>query len=78
VRSRVLPGSFAGREVAELREPLGLGVVLALAGPGEHPAALRHPQQVVRASALAPDEAEDFDREQAELGGGHVTNGLLT
>ena len=35
-------------------------------------AALREPQQVVRPGALAPDEAEDLDREEAELGR-HVT-----
>ena len=58
---------LAGFEVAELREPLRLGVVLALAGPVEHPAALRHPQQVVRARAPAADEAEDLVGEEAEL-----------
>ena len=72
-----LAGLLAGVEVAEVREPLGLGVVLALAGPGEHPAALRHAQQVVRAGAVAADEAEDLDGEEAEFGGGHVTDRLL-
>ena len=58
-------------EVDQFREPLGLGVALALARPGEHAAALRQPQQLVRPGAVAPDEAEDLDREEAELVG-HV------
>ena len=40
---------LAGREVSELGQPLGLGVVLALARPREESAALCEAQQVVRA-----------------------------
>ena len=58
---------LARLEVAELGQPLGLDVVLAFARPVEDPAAPGHLQQVVRAHALAADEAEDLVREQAEL-----------
>ena len=63
-----LAGLLARLEVAELGQPLGLDVVLALARPVEEAVALGHPQQVVRADALAADEAEDLVGEQAELG----------
>ena len=59
---------LARLEVAEPGQPLGLDVVLALAGPVEQAVALGHPQEVVRAHALAADEAEDLVREEAELG----------
>ena len=67
-------GAFAGLarfasclEVAELREPLWLDVVLAFSGPVEHPPLSRHPQEVVRARAAATDEAENLVREQTEF-----------
>src|SRR6059036_2016107 len=68
-----LPGLLAGGEIAEPREPLRLGVVLALAGPGEHPAPLCEPQEVVGAGAGSPDEAENLVGEEAELTGRHET-----
>ena len=52
-------GLRARLEVSQLREPLGLDVVLALPGPVEHPPAPRHAQQVVRTGAVAADETED-------------------
>ena len=58
---------LARLQVAELREPLRLDVVLALPRPVEDAPAPRHLEQVVRAHALAPDEAEDLVGEQAEL-----------
>ena len=67
VRSRVLPGSLRASQVAQLGQPLGLHVVLALARPGHEAVVARHPQQVVRAHALPPDQAEDLVGEQAEL-----------
>ncbi|HEU0335437.1 MAG TPA: MMPL family transporter, partial [Gaiellaceae bacterium] len=54
-------------EVAEPGQPLRLDVVLALARPVEHAPAARHPKQVVRARAPAPDEREDLEREQGQL-----------
>ena len=53
-------------QVAEAREPLRLGVVLALAGPVQDSAAADHPSEVVRRCATAPDEAEDLVREEAQ------------
>src|SRR5262249_32675419 len=67
---RALPGLArlcARGEVAELREPLRLDVVLALPGPVEDPAVPRHLQEVVRAGSAVADEAEDLVREEAEL-----------
>ena len=62
-----LAGFASCLEVAELREPLWLGVVLAFSGPVEHSPPLRHPQEVVRARAAATDEAENLVREEAEF-----------
>ena len=62
-----LAGFASCLEVAELREPLWLDVVLALSGPVEHAPPSRHPQEVVRPRAAATDEAEDLVREEAEL-----------
>ena len=45
---------LARLQVAELRQPLRLDVVLALARPVEDPAAPGHAQQVVRAGAARP------------------------
>ena len=58
---------LARLEVAEPGEPLRLDVVLALAGPVEHPAAPRHAQQVVGAGARPADEAEDLVGEEGQL-----------
>ena len=69
-------GLLAGRQVAELREALGLGVVLALSRPGEHPSALGHLQEVVGAGSLTADQAEDLAGGQAEFCTGHVSEQL--
>ena len=60
-------GRLPGLEVPEPGEPLRLRVVLALSSPVEHAPAPGQPQEVVRAGALAPDEAEDLVREQAQV-----------
>src|SRR5262249_45985130 len=62
-----LPRLLPGLEVAELGEALRLDVVLALPGPGEHPAALRHAEQVVRTRATASDEPEDLVRKEGQV-----------
>ena len=62
-----LPRLLARVEIAEPGEALGLDVVPALTGPVEHAAAPRHPQQVVRRSAVAPDQAEDLVGEERQL-----------
>jgi osmotically-inducible protein OsmY len=58
---------LAGLQVAELREPLRLDVVLALAGPIEHAAAPGHAQQVVRTRSAAADETEDLVGKERQL-----------
>ena len=61
------PGLAARREVAELLEPLRLGVVLALR-PGAVDAALpRHAHEVVRAGAAVSDQDEHGVRERIQV-----------
>ena len=62
-----LPGLFVRFEVAEFGQAFRLDVVLALAGPVEHPSAACHLQQVVSPRSAATDETEDLVREQAEF-----------
>jgi fluoride exporter len=60
-------GLAARVQVSELRKPFRFDVVLALARPVEHSPPTRQPEEVVRASAAAADEAEDLVGEQAQL-----------
>jgi hypothetical protein len=73
VRSRGLARFFARLQVAEAGKPLGLGVVLALAGPVEDPAVPSHLAQVVCACPVAPDQPEDLVREERQVISRHVT-----
>jgi hypothetical protein len=57
----------ACRQVSELGEPFGLDVVLALTCPVENPPVPRHPEEIVRAGPVRPDEAEDLVGEQAQF-----------
>ena len=57
----------ARRQVSELGEPLGLDVVLALTGPVEDPAVLRHPEEIVRAGPAGAYQAKDLVGEQAQF-----------
>ena len=65
-------GRARGAEQPEVREALGLGVVLALrrrpVGPG---ALAHHPHEVVRPGAALADEDEDHVREGGEAGRTH-------
>src|SRR6266852_5089623 len=63
-----LAGRFLGAEVAELLESFRLGVDLALgARPVEALAGARHPDEIVRAGAVSPDQGEDGVGETGQL-----------
>jgi hypothetical protein len=55
-----------GMKVAEPGQPLGLGVPLAFREVGVDATLARHPDEVVRACAVAADEDEDDVREGGE------------
>jgi hypothetical protein len=65
----------ARAQVAEPGEALGFGVVLARAGVGQHPPALRQADEIVRARAGPADEAEDLMGEEAQLLAWHTSLG---
>ena len=73
VRERVLrpltsaARALLGPQVAELLEPLGLGVVLAFCGRPVDPALSRHPDQIVGSGAVSADQRQHDVRERGEI-----------
>ena len=61
-------GALLGAQVAELLEPLGLGVVLALGRRPVHAPLPGHPDQIVRAGPASADEGEHDVGERGEIG----------